>query len=626
MFLSATSRELKDRGIDQPDIILVTGDAYIDSPFMGISLIGRVLESHGFSVAIIAQPDTRSPKDITRLGEPRLFWGISGGAVDSMVANYTASKKRRKQDDYTPGGINDRRPDRAVIAYANLVRQYFKSTVPIVLGGIEASLRRIAHYDFWSNKIRRSILFDAKADYLLFGMAHTSVVQLAQALADQGEAASGLSDPGLSEEIIQDIPGLGYISSRPRGVELPAYEAVAKDKNLYIESFKTFYAHTDPVTAFPLCQAHQNRYLVLNPPPLPGGTEEMDRIHALPFTRDLHPRDRTRGKVRALETIQFSIPTHYGCYGECNFCAITVHQGRTVYWRSRESVLAEARQMTKDPDFKGYIFDLGGPTANMYGYECRKKLKKGACADRRCLFPSPCPSLKPDHSPQLKLLSDIERLPGVKKVFINSGIRYDLILRDNQTGSRYLEKLVRDHVSGQMKVAPEHTQPGVLSLMGKQTVEDLLAFKTAFDRLSETSGKRQFLTYYLIAAHPGCTAEDMAALHRFTREKLKITPEQVQIFTPTPSTFSTLMYCTGKDPFTLTPIFVERDPKKKEAQKHQVTSRSPNSDRRSGKRPGKRTSARPAAKGRTEPERTNKPETGRKPGHRQGPHSRKGHI
>ncbi|PIE61417.1 MAG: YgiQ family radical SAM protein [Desulfobacterales bacterium] len=577
MFLPTTPEELKSRRIDRPDVILITGDAYIDSPFMGVSLIGRVLESHGFSVAVIAQPDTDSGKDISRLGEPRLFWGITGGAVDSMVANYTASKKRRKQDDYTPGGQNNRRPDRAVIVYANLVRRFFKSTVPIVLGGIEASLRRVAHYDFWSNKIRRSILFDAKADYLLFGMAHDTVVRLAHALANE--------DPAIYE-----IPGLAYIHHTAKGETLPSFEAVTKDKRLYTQSFKRFYANTDPKTAQPLSQQHGNRFIILNPPPQVSTTKELDRIHDLDFQRDVHPYYGAMGKVRALDTIRFSIPTHYGCYGECNFCAIAVHQGRTVHWRSRASILAEAEKMTRDKDFKGYIFDLGGPTANMYGYECKKKLKKGACQDRRCLFPSPCPVLQPDHMPQIKLLDAIASLPRVKKVFINSGIRYDLILKDKKKGESYLKKLIQDHVSGQMKIAPEHTEAKVLSLMGKQTIDELQAFKSTFDRLSAKAGKTQFLTYYLIAAHPGCTGGDMARLKAFTRTKLNIRPEQVQIFTPTPSTFSTLMYYTERNPFTGEKLFVEKNPRAKEKQKQTVTAKSGRRYRRPpGKHPRKNT-------------------------------------
>ena len=561
MFLPTTPEELKSLGIDQLDIILVTGDSYIDSPFMGVSLVGRALEAKGFSVGIIAQPDTDTKTDIARLGEPRLFWGISGGAVDSMVANYTASKKRRKQDDYTPGGINNRRPDRAAIVYTNLVRRFFKSTVPIVLGGIEASLRRIAHYDFWSNKVRRAILFDAKADYLLFGMAHESIINLARTM-DAGDKTA-----------IKEIPGLGYISNSPKGIALPTFEQVSEDKDLYAKSFTTFYANTEPMTASALSQQHGNRFVILNPPPPFSTTAELDAIHELDFARDLHPYYKPMGSVRALDTIRFSIPTHYGCYGECNFCAITVHQGRTVRWRSRASIVAEAKKMTRDKDFKGYILDLGGPTANMYGYECKKKLKQGACPDRRCLFPEPCPALKPDHAPQTNLLSAIEALPKVKKVFINSGIRYDLIICDTKKGDTYLKKLVKSHVSGQMKVAPEHTQPSVLSLMGKQTIDQLLAFKQRFDRMSAAAGKKQFLTYYLIAAHPGCTSKDMAQLKDFTRRELKITPEQVQIFTPTPSTFSTLMYYTGKNPFTGETIFVEKDPRAKEKQKWVVTAK-----------------------------------------------------
>ncbi|MCG8615560.1 MAG: YgiQ family radical SAM protein [Desulfobacterales bacterium] len=585
MFLPTTPEELTRRQITRLDVILITGDAYIDSPFMGISLIGRVLEAAGFSVGIIAQPDTETDRDITRLGEPRLFWGITGGAVDSMVANYTASKKRRKQDDYTPGGLNEKRPDRAVLVYTNLVRRFFKNTVPIVLGGIEASLRRIAHYDFWSNRVRRSILFDAKADYLAFGMAHGSILRLASALANN------------TPEMIQDIPGIAYISNTPKGIPLPSFEAVSSDKNAYTESFKLFYANTDPQTADALSQQHGDRFLNLNPPAPYSTTEELDAIHALPFQRDLHPYYKAMGKVKALETIRFSIPTHYGCYGECNFCAITVHQGRTVRWRSRKSILEEAKHMTWDKDFKGYIFDLGGPTANMYGYECRKKLDKGSCADRRCLFPKPCPSLRPDHKIQLDLLSEVERLPGVKKVFINSGIRYDLILNDKKKGNAYLKKVVSHHVSGQMKVAPEHTQPRVLSLMGKQTVDDLLNFKKAFDRLSAGAGKKQFLTYYLIAAHPGCTTRDMSRLKEFTRTKLNISPEQVQIFTPTPSTYSTLMYYTGRDPFSGEQIFVEKDIRAKERQKKMVTEKPRNFHRNpSGKKHGSRSGSKPGSK------------------------------
>ncbi len=558
MFIPATMAEVTARGWDRLDIVLVTGDTYIDSPFMGVSLIGKILIKDGFRVGIIAQPALDTPEHILRLGVPSLFWGVTAGAVDSMVANYTALKKRRKTDDYTPGAVNNRRPDRAVIAYANLIRRFCKPTPPIVLGGIEASLRRTAHYDFWSDKIRRSILFDAKADILVFGMGHTTIRMLAQALK-QGQP-------------VDDIPGLAYISGTPKGVELPSFETVTQNRQAYIQAFHTFYQNTDPVTAKGLCQAHNNRYLILNPPPPAATTADMDEIHDLDYEHDVHPFYKAMGPVRALDTIRFAIPTHYGCYGECRFCAITVHQGRTVQCRSIDSILRQARQFIACPDFKGNIMDLGGPTANMYGYECQKKRSKGACPDKGCLFPDICNTLRPDHSRYLDLLKKLTALPGINHVFINSGIRYDLILQDKKHGMAFLKKLVKDHVSGQLKVAPEHCEKHVLNHMGKQTIDDLLAFKSAFDRLSAECGKPQFLTYYLMAAHPGCTQTDMASLKRFTTDKLRTTPEQVQIFTPTPSTYATLMYCTGQDPFTGKPLFVEKDPVKKQRQKDAVTT------------------------------------------------------
>ena len=553
MFIPATMAEVTALGWDRLDIVLVTGDTYIDSPFMGVSLIGKILIRDGFRVGIIAQPALDTPDDILRLGTPSLFWGVTGGAVDSMVANYTALKKRRQTDDYTPGAVNNRRPDRAVIAYANLIRRFCKPTPPIVLGGIEASLRRTAHYDFWSNKIRRSILFDAKADYLVFGMGHAAIRALARALNQN--------------QPVQDIPGIAYIGQTPKGLELPSFETVAQNPKAFVQAFHTFYRNTDPLTAKGLCQAHTGRYLILNPPAPAATTADMDEIHDLDYEHDVHPFYKAMGPVRALDTIRFAIPTHYGCYGECRFCAITVHQGRTVQCRSMDSILRQARQFTTHPDFKGNIMDLGGPTANMYGYECPKKLSKGACQDKSCLFPGICDTFRPDHSRYLNLLEQLTALPGIKKVFITSGIRYDLILKDKHYGMAFLEKLVSDHVSGQLKVAPEHCVPQVLQHMGKQTMTDLLEFKQAFDRLSARCGKQQFLTYYFMAAHPGCTRTHMTALKRFTRDRLHIAPEQVQIFTPTPSTYSTLMYCTGRDPFTDTPLFVEKNPFKKQLQK-----------------------------------------------------------
>jgi len=566
MFLPTTREDLDRLGWDGLDVILVTGDSYIDSPFIGTAVIGKVLRSAGYRVGVIAQPDFHSDEDITRMGEPRLFWGVTGGSIDSMVANYTSLKKKRKSDDYTPGGSNNRRPDRAVIVYANLLRSYFKKTKPIVLGGIEASLRRIAHYDFWSDSVRSSILFDAKADYLLYGMAEKAVVQLADMLRDS-------ADP-------RDIRGLCYIASahdseqkRLDYLALPPYETVAEDKRSFVDMFNTFYQNNDALTAKGLYQKHNTRYLIHNPPALPLTQDELDGVYALNYDRAQHPFYERLGKVKALETIKFAIPTHRGCYGECNFCAITVHEGRTVQWRSVESVLAETRQLMKYSDFKGYIVDLGGPTANMYGFECGKKLRQGACPDKRCLYPVVCPSLRADHRHHLELLRKIRRIKGIKKVFVASGMRYDLLLSDRVYGKDYLREVVEHHVSGQMKVAPEHTEKHVLSKMGKPGAASLVEFKHSFDRMTREAGKKQFLTYYLIAAHPGCTDEDMKSLKRFASRTLKINPEQVQIFLPVPSTYSALMYYTGLDPFTGKPLFVERDLVKKEQQKNIVVEK-----------------------------------------------------
>ena len=563
MFLPATREEMDSLGWDRPDVILVSGDAYIDSPFIGVALIGNVLLAAGYKTAVIAQPAVDSPDDIARLGEPRLFWGVSGGCVDSMVANRTASGKRRRSDDFTPAAINDRRPDRAVIAYSNLIRRHFKNTVPIVLGGIEASLRRIAHYDFWSNKVRRSILFDAKADCVLYGMADRSVVELAAAL-DQ------VSD-------FRGIRGLCHISpeSPKDAIELPAFDEAAADKKAFAEMFELFYRNNDPVTARSLTQRHGDRYLIQNPPARYLSTEELDEIHKLEFEREAHPIHRSQGVVKALETIRFSIATHRGCYGECNFCSIAVHQGRMVRSRSRSSIINEARMLTRHPKFKGIINDVGGPTANMYEIECDIKVERGACNEKRCLFPSVCRKLRVNHSSQTNLLEEIRALPGVRKVFVASGLRYDMLLEDKAHFERYMRELVAYHVSGQLKLAPEHSVEGVLNLMGKPGTESLLEFKRKFDDLSREIGKKQFLTYYLIAAHPGCLMKDMRELREFAAKRLGHIPEQIQIFTPTPSTYSTLMYWTGINPFDGAPCHVERNPVARQAQKNVLTPRKP---------------------------------------------------
>ncbi len=570
MFLPTIPEEIKSLGWGALDVILVTGDSYIDSPFIGTAVIGKVLLNAGYRVGVIAQPDVSGIADIGRLGLPRLFWGVTAGSVDSMVANYTALKKKRRSDDYTPGGENTRRPDRATIVYSNLIRRFAKSVgqianlpplPPIVLGGIEASLRRIAHYDYWDDAIRRSILFDAKADYILYGMAERSVLDLAACLRDGGEP--------------RGVRGLCYIAREPPEgyLELPAYETVAADKDAFTQMFHTFYRNNDPASARGLTQKHADRYLVQNPPAPTETQAELDAIYALDFERRQHPFYEQQGKVKALETIGFSISTHRGCYGECNFCAISVHEGTTVRWRSPESILAEAERLARHPDFKGYIQDLGGPTANMYGFECPKKLAKGICTAKRCVFPEVCPLMPVDHRPQTDLLKKVRRVPGVKKVFVASGLRYDLLLCDHEHGDDYLRELVAHHVSGQLKVAPEHVEERVLGLMGKPGRASLLEFKRRFDGLNRETGKRQFLTYYFIAAHPGCTEADMQHVRAFASRELKIHPEQVQVFTPTPSTYSSLMYYTERDPFTGQPLFVEKDLRRKERQKSIVTQK-----------------------------------------------------
>ena len=560
MFISTTILELEKLGWSQLDVILISGDTYIDSPYSGAALIGHQLLQAGFKVGIIAQPDINT-NQITRLGEPRLFWGVTAGCMDSMVANTTSMGKPRRTDDHTPGGVNNRRPNRATIVYANLIRRYFKNTVPIVLGGVEASLRRVAHYDFLSNNLRRAVLFDAKADYLLYGMADLSVLALVRAL-DTGE------DPTI-------IRGLSYISKQApeKYVELPSFEAVTVDKQAFTEMFHIFYRNNDPINAQGLVQKHGDRYLVQNPPAPTLTQAELDAVYALHFEHAVHPYYAVQGEVRAMETLRFSIPTHRGCYGECNFCAIAVHEGRTVSWRSLESIIDEAREMTKREGFKGVIQDLSGPTANMYGFECNAKLMRGACPDKHCLFPEVCPLLGVNHAPQTELLKALRKLEGVRKVFIGSGLRHDMILADGNHGEPYLQELVEHHVSGQLKLAPEHSQPTVLKRMGKPGTASLLAFKRRFDSLSQKVKKHQFLTYYLIAAYPGCSDADMLALKQFASQKLDVLPEQVQIFTPTPSTYASLMYYTEMDPFTGEKLFVEKNPGRKMRQKALITGR-----------------------------------------------------
>ena len=558
MFLPTTKKEMTQLGWTQCDVILVTGDAYIDSPFIGVAVVGRMLEKQGYKVGIIGQPDINSD-DIMRLGEPKLYWGVSGGSIDSMVSNYTATKKFRNSDDYTPGGKNDKRPDRATLVYTNLIRKHFKNTVPIVLGGIEASLRRVTHYDYWSNKLRKPILFDAKADYLIYGMGEIAIKEFSAALRNGNSPL--------------DIRGVCYIAKEPKYeyIQLPSHQECLENKEKYIDLFDAFYQNNDPISANGLYQAVDSRFLIQNPPCDYLNEQEMDEVASLPHTRELHPYHRPQGKVKCLETIKFSIQTHHGCWGECNFCAIGVHQGRTIRTRSETSILNEAKEFTTYKDFKGIISDVGGPTANMYGYECGKKLKKGTCEDIRCVdYDRLCKVMYVDHSRHLNLLKDIRQIPGVKKAFVASGIRYDVITSDKKHGYEYLKELVNHHISGQMKVAPEHTSDRVLKLMGKPGKQSLVDFKKLYDRLNKEAGKNQFLTYYLIAAHPGCEEKDMHELKNFTTNELKMNPEQAQVFTPTPSTYSAVMYYTELDPISRKKIFVEKDTKRKEKQKEIV--------------------------------------------------------
>lgn len=570
MFIPTTRKEMDDRGWDSADVIIVSGDTYLDSPYNGAAVIGHWLMEHGFRVGMIAQPDTSAGDDIGRLGEPNLFWSITSGCVDSMVANYSPTKKRRNDDDFTPGGMNNRRPDRACIAYTNLVKRYFKGK-PIVLGGIEASLRRIVHYDMWSDGLRRSILFDSKADIITYGMSELSNLELAHRMRDGRDW--------------KDVPGICYISSErpPWYLALPSYEKCCEDQDMFADAFRTFYENCDPITAKGVFQGHGNRFLVQNPPSRLLTVDELDEVYSMGYEYRVHPYYAKDGPVKAMETVKNSVTTHRGCYGGCSFCAIAVHQGRTVVSRSEDSILGEVSRMASDPSFNGIVYDVGGPTANMYGIECGKKLTDGACKDRMCLYPKPCKQLPLDHSRQISLLDRMLDIPGVKRVFVTSGIRYDMVVFDEKAGKKYVDCIVKDHVSGQLKVAPEHVSERVLELMKKPNSDVLLDFKDMFDESNLRHGKRQFLTYYLMAAHPGCYMSDMEELDEFVHRELKTNPEQVQIFTPTPSTVSTLMYYTRRDYEDTRDLKSEHSMQMKQKQKDVIL----NSSRRRNEDPGR---------------------------------------
>lgn len=564
-FLPVSAEDMAERGIGQLDFVYVTGDAYVDHPSFGHAIISRILESRGYSVGIIAQPDWKDEKSVTILGRPRLAFLISGGNMDSMVNHYSVSKKRRSQDAYTPGGVMGKRPDHATVVYGNLIRRSYRD-IPIIIGGIEASLRRMAHYDYWSDSFKRSILLDSQADLISYGMGEKSILEIADALAS-----------GIAVRDICFIPGTVYktkdISGIYQGIALPSYDEMKADKTLYAKSFMIQYENTDACTGKPLIEPYPGgAYVVQNPPQPPLTTEEMDAVYALPYMRRWHPAYESQGGVPAIAEIKFSLISNRGCFGGCSFCALTFHQGRTVQVRSHDSILEEARLLTEEQDFKGYIHDVGGPTANFRHPSCDKQLTKGVCRHRQCLYPKPCSNLRADHADYLKLLRALRALPGVKKVFIRSGIRFDYLLADPD--DTFFRELVEHHVSGQLKVAPEHIADAVLCRMGKPENAVYERFTAKYKKLNEKLGKNQFLVPYLMSSHPGSTLKEAIALAEYLRD-LGYMPEQVQDFYPTPSTLSTVMYYTGLDPRDMKPVYVCQNPHEKAMQRALIQYRNP---------------------------------------------------
>ncbi len=564
-FLPVTLKEMQERGLEQLDFVYVIGDAYVDHPSFGHAIISRILESHGYSVGIISQPDWKNDASITVFGRPRLAFFVSSGNMDSCVNHYSVSRKRRSSDAYTPGGVMGKRPDHAAAVYANLIRRSYRD-VPIILGGIEASLRRLAHYDYWTDSFKRSVLLDSQADLISYGMGEKSVVEIADAL-----------NSGLAVKDITFIKGTVYktrdISGIYQGIVLPSYEEMKKDKTLYAQSFRTQYENTDFCTGKPLVEPYPNGlYVVQNPPQPPLTTEEMDDVYALPYMRTYHPSYEALGGVPAVSEIQFSLISNRGCFGGCSFCALTFHQGRTIQARSHQSLLKEAELLTKNPDFKGYIHDVGGPTANFRQPSCDKQLTHGVCKNRQCLFPKPCPNLKADHEDYLLLLRKLRAIPGVKKVFIRSGIRFDYLMADPD--DTFFKELVEYHVSGQLKVAPEHISDSVLRRMGKPENAVYERFVKKYRQINQALGKNQFLVPYLMSSHPGSTLKEAVELAEYLRD-LGYMPEQVQDFYPTPSTMSTVMYYTGLDPRDGKKVYVCRNPHEKAMQRALIQYRNP---------------------------------------------------
>ena len=571
-FLPISRQDMEERGIRQLDFVYVIGDAYVDHPSFGHAIISRVLESHGYRVGIISQPDWRDERSIAILGRPRLGFLIAAGNMDSRVNHYFVSKKRRPSDAYTPGGVMGKRPDYATIVYGNLIRKTYKD-VPIIIGGIEASLRRLAHYDYWSNSLKRSILLDSQADLISYGMGEKSIIEIADALQSGIDVKDITFIPGTVYKT-RDISGIsGSEDEKYNAILLPSYEEMKADPEKYAESFGVQYENTDPFTARMLAESYAGGiYVVQNPPQKPLTTEEMDDIYALPYQRTYHPSYEKQGGVPAISEIKFSLISNRGCFGACSFCALTFHQGRIVQVRSHESILSEAEELTKEPDFKGYIHDVGGPTANFRHPACEKQLKCGACKNRQCLYPTPCKNMNTDHSDYLELLRKLRALPGVKKVFVRSGIRFDYLLEDKDDA--FFRELVEHHVSGQLKVAPEHISDTVLERMGKPRRSVYERFVKQYERINEKLGKKQFLVPYLMSSHPGSTLKEAVELAEYLRD-LNYMPEQVQDFYPTPSTLSTVMYYTGIDPRDKSKVYVCRNPHEKAMQRALIQYRKP---------------------------------------------------
>ena len=564
-FLPITREEMKERGWDQVDFVYVSGDAYVDHPSFGHAIITRLLESRGYRVGIIAQPDWRKPESVQVFGEPRLGFLVSAGNMDSMVNHYSVSKKRRKTDAYTPGGEMGKRPDYACVVYGNLIRQTYKKT-PIILGGIEASLRRMAHYDYWSDKLKRSVLLDSGADVISYGMGEHSIIELAEAL-----------DAGIPVEDITYIAGTVVKAKTLDSIYdaeiLPSFEDLKVDKMNYARSFYTQYLNTDAFNGKRLVEPYSDHlYVVQNPPAAPLTQMEMDDVYSLPYQRTYHPSYEAKGGVPAIKEIKFSLISNRGCFGGCSFCALTFHQGRIVQVRSHESLIEEAKEITKDKDFKGYIHDVGGPTANFRHPSCKKQMEHGVCKTRQCLFPSPCKNLDADHRDYVSLLRKLRDIPKVKKVFIRSGIRFDYLLADKK--QEFLRELCEYHVSGQLKVAPEHVAGPVLSLMGKPEHKVYEEFTRQFYKMNERIGKEQYLVPYLMSSHPGSTLKEAVELAEYCRD-LGYMPEQVQDFYPTPSTLSTCMYYTGVDPRTMQKVYVPKSPHEKAMQRALIQYRNP---------------------------------------------------